>query len=96
MPKSTVGRCATSICKHFKWNDFWFLTCEKWIYCGYALLVICTVVLVLLFFFSKLFEVFNSIYFVKTYCFLTYPQKRNELSGDSVCVLSLHTLVKEG
>ena len=51
--KSTVGRCATSICKHFKWNDFWFLTCEKWIYCGYALLVICTVVLVLLFFFSS-------------------------------------------
>ena len=40
VPKSTVGRCATSICKHFKWNDSWFLTCEKWIYCGYALLVI--------------------------------------------------------
>ena len=55
----------------------------------------CTSIAICLF---KLFEAFNSIYFVKTgisILFLTYPQKRNVVSGDSFCVLSLHTLVKE-
>ena len=58
----------------------------------------CTSVAIFLF---KLFEVFNSIYFVKTGISLLYfnissKKKINVVSVDTVCVLSLHTLVKEG
>ena len=49
----------------------------------------CTSVAIFLF---KIFEVFNSIYFVKTGISLLFFN----ISSKKKCVLSLHTIVKEG
>ena len=55
----------------------------------------CTSIAICLF---KLFEAFNKYIFCENWniLFLTYPPKRNVVSGDSFFVLSLNRLVKEG